>query len=389
LVEGGVPPGRGKALRFTRDGSRELEAHLARTCDQVREGVQRIIPPRKLDALMLAGGYGRGEGGVLKTETGDQPYNDLEFYVCARGNRFFNDWRYTRALHHLAAELAPSAGVEIEFKVISLAELRRRPITMFYYDLVMGHRWLWGDEELLQHCEHHREAGELPLSEATRLLMNRCSGLLFAKEKLERQPLIAEDADFVGRNVAKARLAFGDAVLACFGQYHWSCLERHERLLRLTAPLPWLSQVRSLHAAGVDFKLHPRRARASVTVLQSELEELRALGLSLWLWLESRRLGSSFQSARDYAMSSIRKCPGTNPWRNYLVNVKAFGPLAFCDRRSFRCPKERVLSALTILLWEPWRSDVQPMRHLRHELRMRAEDQDIPGAYRSLWARFN
>lgn len=379
----------GRARRFTRDGSFELEQRLARTCDEVRRGVQRIIPSPKLEALMLAGGYGRGEGGVLKTEAGDQPYNDLEFYVCLRGNRFFNEWRYTHALHQLAAGLSPSAGVEIEFKVISLADLQRAPITMFSYDLVMGHRWLWGKEELLQHCEHHRETGELPMAEATRLLMNRCSGLLFAQEKLQRQAWSAEDADFVGRNLAKARLAFGDAVLACAGQYHWSCLERHERLSRLTVPLPWLSQLRSLHAAGVDFKLHPRRSRASVTLLQAELEELRARGLSLWLWLENRRLGSSFQSARDYGMSSLDKYPDTNPCRDFLVNLKAFGLAALCAKRSFRCPKERVLNALVILLWEPWRLEPQLIRHLRHELRMRGSDPDIPAAYRSLWARFN
>jgi hypothetical protein len=326
---------------------------------------------------------------VLKTESGDRPYNDLEFYVCVRGNRFLSDRRYTRALHQLAHELSLRAEVEIEFKLISLAHLRRSPITMFSYDLVLGHRWLQGDEALLQGCDHHRDAGALPLSEATRLLMNRCSGLLFAREQMEQRDWTIEAADFVGRNLAKARLAFGDVVLASFGQYHWSCLERHERLRRLSAPLPWLAEVRSLHAAGVDFKLHPQRAGLSTTELRSEFEQLRALGLSVWLWLENRRLGSSFQSARDYAMSSINKFPGTNPWRNQLVNVNAFGLLTFCSRRSFRYPRERVLNALALLLWESWDSDLQLRRHLRHELRMRAEDRDVARAYRTLWARFN
>jgi hypothetical protein len=376
-------------LRFTRDGSDELELHLIRACEQVRDGVQRIIPADKLEALILGGGYGRGEGGVLKTGPGDRPYNDLEFYVCVRGNRFLNDWRYAGDLHKLGGKLAWEAGVEIEFKIVSFAHLRRSPITMFYYDLVAGHRWLVGNEELFRGCEHHRDAGTLPLLEATRLLMNRCSGLLFAQEKLERQPFTDEDADFVRRNLAKARLAFGDAVLASLGQYHWSCLERHERLLHLNSQLPWLAEIRSLHAAGVSFKLHPQQARAPIPVLGLEFEEIRALGLSVWLWLENRRLGSSFQSARDYAMSSINKCPDTSPWRNCLVNVKAFGPMTSCARRPMRCPTETLFNAMTLLLWEPWRSDLQLMRHLRHELRMRNEARDIPRAYHSLWAQFN
>mgnify|MGYP006142135189 CR=1 FL=1 len=40
------------------------------------------------------------------------------------------------------------------------------------------------------------------------------TGLLFARERLDRPHFTAADADFVGRNLAKARLALGDAVLA-------------------------------------------------------------------------------------------------------------------------------------------------------------------------------
>ena len=51
---------------------------------------------------------------------------------------------------------------------------------------------------------------------------------------------IADDADFVGRNLAKDQLAFGDVLLTAHGQYHWSCQERHRRLECLDVPsLPW------------------------------------------------------------------------------------------------------------------------------------------------------
>jgi len=382
----------GEAPRFTRQGSDQLEQHLARTCDHVRAGVQSIIPGHKLEAVMLGGGYGRGEGGVLETEAGDRPYNDLEFYVCVRGNRFLNRWRYERGLHQLAERLSPVAGVEVEFKIISLDDLQRSPTTMFHYDLVMGHCWLLGTEELLEGCEHHREARNIPLSEATRLLMNRCTGLLFAGERLEHKLVTAEDADFAGRNLAKAQLAFGDALLASFGLYHWSCLERHERLRRLTLwePLPWLSAVRRHHAAGVRFKLHPYRASASLTVLQGQHEELRTLGLSLWLWLENRRLDRSFQSAREYALCPVNKFPETNPWRNLLMNVRAFGPAALFARRPMRHPQERLLNALALLLWEPWRSDSRLFLRLRRDLRAsRTAFPDLARTYQALWARTN
>src|SRR5207248_7591902 len=129
-------------------------------------------------------------------------YNDLEFYVYLQGNRQLNERRFGRALHVLGEILTPQAGVEVEFKITSLREVERGAVTMFSYDLRMGHRWLFGREELLAGCAHHRSSDEIPLSEATRLLMNRGSGLLFARERLEQREFTAADADFVRRNIA-------------------------------------------------------------------------------------------------------------------------------------------------------------------------------------------
>src|SRR4051812_18402278 len=111
--------------RFTIDGTDQLEEHLERTCEKVLAGGLGIVSPRRLEALLLGGGYGRGEGGVLKTERGDRPYNDLEFYVCLCGTHWSNARRYSAALHELAETLSGSAGVEVEFKILPLRKLRR------------------------------------------------------------------------------------------------------------------------------------------------------------------------------------------------------------------------------------------------------------------------
>src|SRR5260370_19257758 len=121
----------------------------------------------------------------------------------------------------LGEELSADAEIEVQLQLFSLAKLQRARVSMFYYDLVAGHRWVWGTESLLAGCSHHLQADRIPLCEATRLLMNRCSGLLFTKERLQRGPLGAEDADFVRRNLPKAQLAFANALLPPRSQTHW------------------------------------------------------------------------------------------------------------------------------------------------------------------------
>ena len=376
------------AARFTLDGSDELERRLAGACEEIRAHVRGLLPPRKLEALFLGGGYGRGEGGVLKTDAGDQPYNDLKFYVFIRGNTWLNERRFGKPLCRLAHELALTAGVEVEFKVISRAKLRRSAASMFYYDLVMGHRRLLGDEALLAGCAHHRRAQNLPLSEATRLMMNRCSGLLFARERIERAPFTPEDADFVGRNLAKAQLALGDAVLTVFGQYHWSCRERHERLQRPLGHARVPPRRRGLRAS--------RRRDGVQTASRSREAWLKRLSIAA-----QRNLGAG---ASDLALVGgppawpplcfcprIRGQPGEQvslpePVAQPFGQRKGLRPAAFFQERSRRHPRERILNALALLLWEASASNPEQAHWLGRELRRPAREvANSLDAYAGLW----
>lgn len=374
--------------RFTLDGDATLEAHLAAVCSLVQAGVEQVIPRRTLAGILLGGGYGRGEGGVARTAAGDRPYNDMEFYVFVRGSRFLAEQRFTRELTELAHELTDRAGLEVEFKLASADELRRGGVTMFSYDLAKGHRRISGAADLLAGCEHHERAADIPLAEATRLLLNRASGLLFARPRLERLPCSAADLDFVGRNIAKAQLAMGDAVLTAHGQYHWSCRERQRRLAALAPaePLRWLDAVRAEHAQGLAFKLHPE-ATADVDALHLSYHRVSDLLSAVFLWLESRRLGVNFHSPLQYAIHAAEKCPESRPLRNFLVNIRRFGPLAAIEARALRYPRERLLRALPVLLWEPTLLEVRPVL-VRVESELRTEDTDETGllaAYTRLW----
>jgi hypothetical protein len=379
--------------RFTRDGADTLERQLLQTCEQVRRAVQELVPPNRLDGLLLGGGYGRGEGGVLRTPQGDRPYNDMEFYLLIRGPVLLGEPALRPRLHEAGKRLAAAAELDIEFKIISLKKLRQSPTSMFYYDLVCGHHWLIGSDELLKDCEHHRDASRIPLCEAARLLMNRCSGLLFSADLLARRKFDSSEGDFVGRNLAKAQLGFGDALLAAHGQYHWSCLERKARLNQLPfdPASPWIDSLRQHHAAGIEFKLHPIRSTESRESLLARHAELSALAEQLWLWLESRRLGAQFRSAWQYASSRINKCPETDPVKNRLVNVRTFGPTALLRPSASRYPRERLFHSLPLLLFEPAALD-QPaaLRAVQGALQTTATTfPELVQTYRRLWSRFN
>jgi len=373
--------------RFTQDGSDALEQHLDRTCERVRDGVQELIPSSHLEGLILAGGYGRGEGGVLKTEVGDAPYNDMEFYVFIKGSTILNDRRYKRALHELGERLSPDAGLEVEFKILSLKKLRSAAVSMFSYDFVMGNRWLVGDASLFVGCEHHREAKDIPFAEATRLMFNRCSGLLYAKERLMKNDFTREDADFVGRNIAKAQLGLGDALVSSRGAYHWSCQERHARLVSWHFNLQSaLQPVVPNHEEGVSFKLHPKQTTLSQNELKTLHEEASSLAKTVWLTLEGMRLNQSISTARDYALGGLNKCPEQPALKNILVNLRAFRSFT---TKPLSYPRERLFHALNLMLWDDL-TQPQILRAVQKELRTHETAfSGLVRAYEKLWHSFN
>ncbi len=331
--------------RFTRDGATFLEEQLAVTCQEVSRRVSNLIPAWNLEGLFLGGGYGRGEGGVLE---GEQPYNDLEFYVFARTPRCLSEWLYGHALAAAGHQIGAPSNLEVDFKLLTFADFRRSPTTMFYYDLASGHRCLLGRSTDLTDCSWHLNARRIPAYEATRLLFNRGSGLLFSAYQLAQAGWGPEKADFVGRNLAKARLALGDALLAGLGRYHWSCLRRQEELEAVWQDLPQGLVVREHHRQGVAFKLRPTRCREDRHELHRQLLELSGLFRVVWLWLESRRLGHEFASVTCYLDSAINKCPETKPWKNRLLNARLRGPTGLLDASY---PREHLFYEMADMLW--------------------------------------
>ncbi|MFK7851139.1 MAG: hypothetical protein AB8D78_09195 [Akkermansiaceae bacterium] len=374
--------------RFTRDGSDALETLIAETCEEIGREVTRIVPADKFQALLLAGGYGRGEGGVLSTPDGDAPYNDLEFFLLIQGHPRLNERRYGAAIHALEHRMTEQLGIEVEMKILSLEKLVSSPTTMFFYDLVCGHRVTAGPPSVLEACAHHAESAHIPAHEATRLMMNRCSGLLFAAERLAQGECAREDLDFIARNIAKVQLAIGDVILTGLGKYHWSCMERHVRLTHVTEPALPMADLLAFHKDGVAFKLRPCPGTSTRDELQNLHQSVSKAAWAVWSWQEQKRLGFSTDSPVEYAHGG-NKCPETSALKNPLIRLRAFGAKGLLSPLAFRYPREGLLNSLSLLLWAP---DLVPanLEWLSRQLVAPVSNRkEAIAAYEKLWHRFN
>ena len=184
-------------------------------------------------------------------------------------------------------------GIDVEGKCLPKSDLRQTKESMMFFDLVAGHKIVYGPKDFFSAYHEWADPQTIAAIEATRLLWNRGSGLLFSRLDLEQRKNLC----VVHRNQSKAKLALGDALLTLHGKYRSFARERQQLLSQLE---DIDERVVKLHATGVAFKLNPT-ACPEVEELHRTQQELTELWLDCFLKVESSRLKHNFGLPKEYA----------------------------------------------------------------------------------------
>ena len=277
-------------------------------------------------AVVLGGGYGRGEGGVLHTPEGDRPYNDLDFFVFSRNAGRRDAARIAAALRPVSEKWEKKLQVAIDFgPVKNLDALAAVADTLMFQELLRGWRPVWGQPELARYLPA-REPAQLPFTEAARLLLNRGMGLLFAGNELKRPE---PDPGFVCRNLNKAYLGAGDAMLIAAGAYHWRGAER------VTA-FRQMAETTGLGAAAADryerawrWKLEP------VPRLPEPPEEAwracRTIYLSAFCRISGNEPGAAPEAVARGLRTRARSARSFRHFLRWLIRARGIRPTALFD----------------------------------------------------------
>lgn len=343
-------------MRFTVDGSETLEDRITHDMAQIRAGVEAVIAEGDLSGLILGGGYGRGEGGVYVVNGTEQVYNDYDFFVvvpyCSRQRRK----ALSAKLNQMKAQFEPVCGIHVDFgPPMPESELPKLPYELMFMELKAGHYVLLGKDDILQGLPAYDESRP-PLEECARLFMNRGVGLLMADQLLKKNPdVVGEDHEFVVRNIYKALLAAGDAVLFESENYSASYMERKRRFdAHDLAGVPQADALRAGYEAAMAFKLRPTHEQATGDALVQWHRDVVALFGDVFLWFERKRLQEPTLTWADYQtrVSRLPELSGHDCLKNTARNLRwasTFRP-AWADVSLH--PRDRVLSRLPGLLFE-------------------------------------
>jgi hypothetical protein len=239
--------------RFTLNPDPRAHAMVDRHLAEIVDAARAAVPA--LEAVVLTGSFGRGEGGVMASEDGVlRPVNDYDVLLVAPG-----------AMTADLGAIGKSLASRFELDFVHFGHWTRvdpaLPLTLAHFDIREGHQVLWGPSDALVTLPKYA-AIDLPPIESVQLLMNRMAGLLTGLRGpfTAPAPLGPDEHRYLRTQTMKALMALGDAALMAHGAYACSYRRRLERLTWLAPGLRMDADQLGAIQDAYAFKLHPSAA---------------------------------------------------------------------------------------------------------------------------------
>jgi hypothetical protein len=339
--------------RYSIRGSAAFDERLDRDFARTARAVSESPHGPAFRALVLIGGYGRGEGTPLIVGNRQEPFNDYDFVVVSEPMTRRRRNHVQAALRQLEQRLTGELGLPVDLCLYTDNALRRAEFSLLNYEMKYGHKVVWGDERILDRMPAYPHTA-IPLSEGTRLLLNRGKLLLDIRRALRTGRALTADGRlrFV-KFVFKTLLAFGDCALLLHHDYDLSYTTKAERIGRYAASgVPEAAFMVENYRRAITLKEWGDYRFLESYDWVAEYERVRRYYVGFFHWYESRRLGATVTTSADYARAlalSPQECPAA---KAVALNLRSFGARAGqWGAAMLRAhPRARLYLALPILL---------------------------------------
>jgi len=332
-------------------GSPEEQARILFALKNAARSVAEKTGLTDGDAVVLTGGFGRGEGALSREPGGEsRPFNDFDLLIVGSKTPVPG-----RVLNELKSDLAAALGADyVDLGYVRASSLAGAEPTVFLYELKAASRVVWGSERVLDAVPAFGPS-DLPLTEGTRFFLNRGLSLLSLLLMIQS----GKDAVALRKSAAsawsKAVLAAGDSLLLERKLYHWSYATRLKRMDEVRG-VQGANGLASRYRDAALFKLTADFARLPSRDPLELFAEARAVHEEYFRPFEERRTHASIPDWTDYPAAVVRA--GLLPARRRLKeSVLALAGKVFRPAEAARFARlplfgeERRLALLPLLLY--------------------------------------
>jgi hypothetical protein len=245
-------------------------------------------------SIFLYGGYGRDEGSwvIEKSDEGIinvKPFNDYDIALIV-------DKKISRdEVLELEKELKKQIDIKwIDISQYTIDELKNFNTTIKNYDFKYASKWIYGDENILNHIPKMR-VENISLLDVQILYATRIWTLIgsFSKDGLEK--MNSENEMFFRNQMAKAILAIVDNILVVNKQYDPSYKKRVEKLDKFTDDKKLLE----LSKWALEEKLFPKSENMSKEEIESLYKDVNSLFFNYFYKTLSSYYGKNITKPED------------------------------------------------------------------------------------------
>lgn len=306
--------------RFTARGGEAVEAATTALVGRLVAVFASVLMPGEFRCVAMIGGFGRGEGGVLVVDGQERPHNNFDFLVVTENLPLARRQAIKAALDARIQPIVEAAGLGCDVTAVDERTLRWSSCLVIWYDVRFGHKTVLGDAAFLPGLSRFTAERIVPADIAS-LVVNRGTLLVINDLILESGQRAAEGAakgaahsdhqqpsdagtaavrpaqpaqlgsvqrTHVIKHVMKAVIGYGDALLFAHGLYHWSYVERQQRMRALSAAAVGM---RALYDQAADFRFRPDYAAHWDRDLAAWCAEVRVTLEGVHRVVEAHRLG--------------------------------------------------------------------------------------------------
>lgn len=236
--------------QLTYYNNKEVEIFLRKVLKEVSLVFEKIFTKETTSALILIGGYGRGEGGILVQDDAFHPHNDLNILYIHHGS--IDNISIDKANRQLE-KISKTYTIDIDMSAINKNKLLNLNGLVMSYDMRYGHKTLLGNSDFLKEYQAFSIENIDPI-EVRQLLVNRGTLLLINRLLLNKETLLETEKRLIIKHTMKAIIGYGDALLYFNNAYHWSYAQKQSNLSHMKNIS---KDIKDLYSEAILFRFMP------------------------------------------------------------------------------------------------------------------------------------
>jgi len=230
--------------------NKEVQELLNIVLENISIVFKDIFTKDETTALILIGGYGRGEGGITQNGERFHPHNNLDLLYIHNSRVDASKVRYANLR---LQEISKEYEIGIDMSAINKQKLLGLNGLVIGYDMRFGHKTLLGDSRFLQNNKEFSIYSIDPV-DIRQLLVNRGTLLLINRILLDKENLNEEEKKLIIKHSIKAIIGYGDALLYFNNAYHWSYAQKQSNMLELKGVD---NSIKELYSEAMLFRFMP------------------------------------------------------------------------------------------------------------------------------------